>query len=69
MIAYQMAAAIRFKNISGRTISDQDVDNILRALGGGDSSGTVTLEVLKRKNCIKKLLFKLCKTYTLLINI
>ena len=39
MIAYQMAAAIQ-GGTGGRTISDQDVDNILRALGGGDSTGT-----------------------------
>ena len=39
MIAYQMAAAIQ-GGTGGRTISDQDVDNILRALGGGDATGT-----------------------------
>lgn len=33
MIAYQMAAAIQ-GGTGGRTISDQDVDNILKALGG-----------------------------------
>ena len=44
MIAYQMAAAIQ-GGTGGRTISDQDVDNILKALGGASASSTPEAEI------------------------
>lgn len=44
MIAYQMAAAIQ-GGTGGRTISDQDVDNILKALGGASLTSTPDKEL------------------------
>ena len=44
MIAYQMAAAIQ-GGTGGRTISDQDVDNILKALGGASLLSTPAKEL------------------------
>jgi hypothetical protein len=44
MIAYQMAAAIQ-GGTGGRTISDQDVDNILKALGGASLTSTPEKEL------------------------
>ena len=44
MIAYQMAAAIQ-GGTGGRTISDQDVDNILTALGSADGLSTPEAEI------------------------
>ena len=44
MIAYQMAAAIQ-GGTGGRTISDQDVENILNALGGMGAFSTPEKEL------------------------
>ena len=44
MIAYQMAAAIQ-GGTGGRTISDQDVDNILKALGSAEALATPGAEI------------------------
>ncbi len=44
MIAYQMAAAIQ-GGTGGRTISDQDVDNILKALGGASLTSSPEKEI------------------------
>ena len=44
MIAYQMAAAIQ-GGTGGRTISDQDVDNILKALGGAGLTASPEKEI------------------------